>query len=440
VDFSAPAERTLQILADCEIGALMVDTRALNLVPLLTDTTALRAVVVVGPKPDGVETALPPGLTSLDRALANPLPPPHVQRNAMDLAYIIYTSGSTGAPKGAMISHANAISFVEWCSELFEPTEEDRISSCTPFHFDPSVLDIYVSIKHGATLCLITEELAKNPKEVAAYIARQRLTLWTSTPSTLIMLMQFGNLEACDASSLRAVSFGGEVFPVKHLRELKRQWPAPVYYNMYGPTEATTTSTFARIPPVVPENREAPYPIGFPCSHCRVVVLDEDGEEVAAGETGLLHVAGPNVFAGYWNRPAETAAALIERNGVRWYNTGDLVRWNEAEGFTFLGRRDRMVKRRGFRIELDDIERALSAHPMVAEAAVVSMPDPDIGVRIIACLACLDGTPPTIVELKSFCATKLPTYMSPDRFVIQDRLPRTSTEKVDYRALQELLL
>jgi acyl-CoA synthetase (AMP-forming)/AMP-acid ligase II len=255
-----------------------------------------------------------------------------------------------------------------------------------------------------------------------------------------MLLLQFGNLEAHDASSVRAVSFGGEVFPVKHLRELKRLWPLPVYYNMYGPTEATTASTFARIPAVVPEDREAPYPIGFPCSHCRAVALDVQGEEVAPGEPGLLHVAGPNVFAGYWNRPVETAAALIERDGVRWYNTGDLVRWDPAEGFTYLGRQDRMVKRRGFRIELDDIERALSTHPKVAEAAVVSVPDADIGIRIVACLGCGDLTPPTIVELKSFCATKLPTYMSPDRFVIQDRLPRTSSEKVDYQALKALFL
>jgi L-proline---[L-prolyl-carrier protein] ligase len=443
VDFGAPAERTRRILADCQIGAAIVDARALNVVPPATETTALRAVVVVGPTSDNerlCEGQSPPGVTALDTALACPAFFSRPQQSTADLAYIIYTSGSTGTPKGAMISHANAISFVEWCSELLEPTEEDRISSCTPFHFDPSVQDIYVSIKHGATLCLITEEFAKSPKELAAYIARHRLTLWTSTPSTLMLLLQFGNLEAHDASSVRAVSFGGEVFPVKHLRELKRLWPLPVYYNMYGPTEATTASTFARIPAVVPEDREAPYPIGFPCSHCRAVALDVQGEEVAPGEPGLLHVAGPNVFAGYWNRPVETAAALIERDGVRWYNTGDLVRWDPAEGFTYLGRQDRMVKRRGFRIELDDIERALSTHPKVAEAAVVSVPDADIGIRIVACLGCGDLTPPTIVELKSFCATKLPTYMSPDRFVIQDRLPRTSSEKVDYQALKALFL
>ena len=438
VDFSAPAERSRRILTDCEISALVVDRRALGVVPAPTNDDALRAIVAVGSADDDGDTPSALHVTPLHRALSG-APAPFIQRSPGDLAYIIYTSGSTGVPKGAMISQANALSFVEWCSELLEPTEDDRFSSHTPFHFDPSVQDIYVSVKNGATLYLISEELARNFKELAAFIAHHRLTLWTSTPSTLIMLMQFGNLDVHDASSIRAISFGGEVFPVKHLRELTRRWPHPVYYNMYGPTEATTASAFARIPAVIPDDREVPYPIGFPCSHCRALVLDEHGDQVAQGEAGLLHIAGPNVFSGYWNRPVETAAALVERDGVRWYNTGDVVRWDPVEGFTYLGRRDRMVKRRGFRIELGEVERALSAHPKVTEAAVLSVPDPDSGIRIVAFLACGDATRPTIVELKTFCATKLPTYMSPDRFVIQDRLPRTSTDKVDYQSLKDLL-
>src|SRR5207344_430183 len=108
-----------------------------------------------------------------------------------DLAYILYTSGSTGTPKGVLLTHENALSFVEWCSSVFEPTEADRFSSHAPFHFDLSVLDIYVSMKHGATLYLISEELGKNPKELATFIAANRLTVWYSTPSILTLLVQF---------------------------------------------------------------------------------------------------------------------------------------------------------------------------------------------------------------------------------------------------------
>jgi acyl-coenzyme A synthetase/AMP-(fatty) acid ligase len=337
-------------------------------------------------------------------------------------------------PKGVMITHENATSFVEWSSSVFAPAETDRFSSHAPFHFDLSIFDIYVSIKHGATLYLIPDELGKNPKELARFIARHRLTVWYSTPSILTLLLQFGNLQAHDCSSLRLVLFAGEVFPVKHLRRLQREWPAPAYYNLYGPTE-TNVCTFARIPPNIPDERDTPYPIGFPCSHCRALVLDEQGVELPSGGEGLFYISGPSVFGGYWNRSAENAAVFLDRDNTRWYNTGDVVRWNAADGFVYLGRKDRMVKRRGYRIELGEVERALYSHPALREVAAVAIPDTDAGVKIIAFVSCRQAERPSIVDLKTFCGARIPAYMIPDVFKFQDRLPRTSTDKVDYQAL-----
>ena len=138
------------------------------------------------------------------------------------------------------------------------------------------------------------------------------------------------------------------------------------------------------------------------------------------------------MFSGYWNRPDETSSFLT-RDGERWYNTGDVVQWDAAEGYSYVGRRDRMVKRRGYRIELGEIERALDQHSRVSEVAVVSAPGQDAQVKIIAFLACTPGGSPSIVELKTFCGDKLPAYMSPDRFVVLERLPRTSADKIDFR-------
>jgi non-ribosomal peptide synthetase component F len=334
-----------------------------------------------------------------------------------------------------MLTHGNAISFLDWCSEQFQPTEEDRFSSHAPFHFDPSILDLYLTVKHGASVYLIPPTLGKKPDALSRFIQEHRLTIWTSTPSILTLLVQYGDLTGHDASSLRLVLFGGEVFPIKHLRRLRQLWPSPVYYNLYGPTETTNTCTFGRIPDVILDDRHVPYPIGFPCTHCQSLVLDEAGRDTLPGEEGLLHISGPSVFAGYWERPAETAAAFVEREGVRWYNTGDVVRWDPTEGFSYVGRKDRMVKRRGFRIELGEIEHALHAYSRVQEAAVVSVLDNEEDVKIVAFLAFPDAAPPSLIDLKAFCAAKLPVYMSPDRFVFQDRLPRTSTDKVDYQAL-----
>lgn len=146
-------------------------------------------------------------------------------------------------------------------------------------------------------------------------------------------------------------------------------------------------------------------------------------------------MSGDSVFQGYWNRPVENAAAFMDRDGHRWYNTGDVVRFDPEDGFIYIGRRDRMVKRRGYRIELGEIERALYRHALIREAAVVSVPDAEAGVRIVGFLSCSDGPRPSIIDLKTFCAAELPAYMSPDRFEFRDRLPKTSTDKTDYQTL-----
>jgi amino acid adenylation domain-containing protein len=437
IDYSAPVERARTILRDCRVRAVVVHASCLSVIPDDAEHP-LAATVIVGPA-----QGAPPFAHAWDETIARtPVEPdvrPLAPRRTTDLAYILYTSGSTGTPKGVMLTHENATSFVDWCSEVFMPTVDDRFSSHAPFHFDLSVLDIYVPLKHGATLYLVSEALGKDPKNLAKFIAENQLTVWYSTPSILTLLLQFGRLDTQDCRSLRLVLFAGEVFPVKHLRTLVERWPTPLYYNLYGPTE-TNVCTFARIPVPIPSNRDEPFPIGPACAHCRSLVLDNDGREVSEGEEGLLYISGPSVFQGYWNRDTENAGAFVERHGARWYNTGDVVRWRPGEGFIYLGRRDRMVKRRGYRIELGEIERALYGHHDIREAAVLATPDPEAGVVITAFVSCREGAAPSIIQLKTFCAERIPVYMSPDRFVLRERLPRTSTDKVDYQTLRGEIL
>jgi acyl-coenzyme A synthetase/AMP-(fatty) acid ligase len=296
------------------------------------------------------------------------------------------------------------------------------------------VFDIYVCVKHGAALHIVGEETGKNPKDLGRFIADNRLTVWYSTPSILSLLAQFGGLEELDCRALRLVLFAGEVFPVKHLRQIASLWPHPSYYNLYGPTE-TNVCTFSRIPSVVPVERIEPYPIGWPCCHCRSLVLDEVGNPVERGEEGLLYIAGPAVFQGYWNRPVENERAFRLGDGIRWYNTGDVVREDPEDGYIYIGRRDRMVKRRGYRIELGEMESGLYRDTRIREAAVIAAPDAKAGVTIAAYVVPQPDQRPSIIDLKMFCAKALPAYMSPDVFVFVDVLPRTSTNKVDYQAL-----
>jgi amino acid adenylation domain-containing protein len=422
VDWTGPAERIATIFADCQVSAVLTDCRRVELAAG-ADTT----ILLGGGTPSGADTFA--WDTVLEHAPVEGSPP----RDPDDLAYILYTSGSTGVPKGVTLTHRNAASFVDWCSSVFAPSENDRFSSHAPFHFDLSILDIYLPLKHGATVYLIPEELGKKPKDLAGFIADRRLTVWYSTPAILGLLGEFGDLDRFDYSSLHTVLFAGEVFPVKQLRRLVGRWPHPAYFNLYGPTE-TNVCTFARIPTPIPEDRSEPYPIGWPCSHCAALVLDGDNA-VESGSEGLLYISGPSVFSGYWGRAAESAAAFMERDGARWYNTGDVVKQDDANGFLYVGRRDRMIKRRGYRIELGEIESCLYRYPAVAGVAVIAAPHPEAGMRVVAYLVAPEESRPSIVELKVFCNRHLPSYMNPDVFVFLDDLPRTSTNKVNYQEL-----
>jgi amino acid adenylation domain-containing protein len=358
---------------------------------------------------------------------------------AEDLAYILYTSGSTGKPKGVMLSHRNALSFIEWCSEIFQPKGDDIFSSHAPFHFDLSILDIYLSLTHGAALVLIPEEMGKDPLSISKLISDFGITIWYSVPSVLRLLAQFGKISEYDFSHLRLVLFAGEVFPVAQLRSFKNQVPRPRYFNLYGPTE-TNVCTFYEIPEVIEDDRVDPYPIGRICSNLTGRVVGSDGCDIAPGLEGELCISGGNVMQGYWNLPEQTINAFITENFVqeRWYKTGDIVVEEFGGIYRYLGRRDRMVKKRGHRIELGEIETCLHRHPSIREASVVALLDDDAGMKIKAHLSLREGDRLSVIALKTFCSKHLPLYMIPDEFAFHDDLPKTSTGKVDLQRLNEL--
>jgi amino acid adenylation domain-containing protein len=436
VDPGAPASRNAYILNNCFVKAVVMEKRFAEKWRAESgqngDLPHLLLLEGTGGGPFlrkalDQEQQKDPALTT-----ATTIPAPD------DLAYILYTSGSTGTPKGVMLSHRNATSFIDWCSETFAPTEQDRFSSHAPFHFDLSILDIYLSLKHGATLVLIGEEMGKSPGLLAQLIAQRRISFWYSTPSVLSMLTQYGKLEQLDCSALRTVLFAGEVFPLKHLRALKALLPQPRYFNLYGPTE-TNVCTFYEIPTKLPQERTDPFPIGKACTHVQAKVVDEYGREISPGQEGELCISGAGVMQGYWNLPEQTARAFLEdHSGRRWYKTGDIVIEDADGNYVFVGRRDRMVKKRGYRVELGEIEAGLYGHPAIREVAVIAVTDEENGVRLKAFLSCHAGKRPSLIELKRFCAEHLPAYMIPDLFAFLEVLPKTSTDKVDYQKLKTM--
>jgi amino acid adenylation domain-containing protein len=434
VDPDAPPARRAFILMNCAVRAViceraLVDDLRAEL-ERLGDPPSLHVVDEV---PEGIRlAAYLEGLLETD-----PISSGTTEHPAPDgVAYILYTSGSTGLPKGVTISHRAARAFVDWCSATFCPRGDDVFSSHAPLHFDLSIHDIYVSLKHGATLVLIGEELGKDPHKLASEISSRRISVWYSTPSILSLLAQYGKLDRYDYSALRIVHFAGEVFPIPQFRRLHGLWPHPRYFNLYGPTE-TNVCTYHEVRALEPDRVE-PFPIGRLCAHYQGRVVDSAGNDVPAGEEGELVCAGPGVMSGYWDLPEQNARAfLVDASGTPWYRTGDLVVEQSDVGYIFHGRRDRMVKRRGYRIELGEIEAALATHPQVRENAVIAMPDDASGVRIKAFLSFRQDRP-SIIQLKQYCVERLPSYMVPDLFGILERLPRTSTGKVDYEGLKSL--
>jgi amino acid adenylation domain-containing protein len=449
VDPTGPATRAVTIFAASGVKAVVVDA---SFAPVLRAAwpgpgPLPRLIKVDGPagspeteepSRDDDQALLPTtGSDALwSEIVADDAPAPlHPCRDPEDLAYILFTSGSTGQPKGVMLSHANAFTFLDWCQDSLGPWDPgDRFASHAPLHFDLSVFDLYIACRNAATLVLIGESLGKEPALLGDFLAQRRVSVWYSAPSILALLAEHGGLDRPGMVAPRLVLFAGEVFPIGPLRMLRRLWPDARLWNLYGPTE-TNVCTAHPIPSEIPDDRSSPYPIGSVCPPLSARVVDEEGRDVPAGTLGELVVAGPCVMRGYFGQAELTSQAFFtDDQGTRWYRTGDLVVDSGDGCYNFHGRRDRMVKKRGYRIELGEIESVLYRHPAVDRAGVVARSD-DAGVTIIAFVALKPGQKRSIIALKRHCTQYLPPYMVPDTITFMGSLPATSTDKIDYQRL-----
>jgi amino acid adenylation domain-containing protein len=348
---------------------------------------------------------------------------PVQERQPDEMAYILYTSGSTGTPKGVCISHRNALAFIEWAAQAIAASPQDRFASHAPFHFDLSVLDLYVAFLVGATVVLIPDSIAYMPQPLVQFLQEEQITIWYSVPSALMLMMDAGYLFEAVTTPPRVILFAGEPFPLKHLKRLYKRWPQVRYMNLYGPTE-TNVCTFYEIKDL-PDDQEEAIPIGKACSGDSVWAQKTDGTKAGPGETGELMVTGPTVMMGYWGKEP------VRGNT---YATGDLVCVREDGNFVYLGRRDHMVKVRGHRIELRDVEIALEKHPAIREVAV-SVDGEGMQARLVACIVFNEGMSLSLLAIKKHCADRLPRYMIVDVVKEFSQLPRTRNGKIDRLAL-----
>lgn len=362
---------------------------------------------------------------------------PVVRIRPGDPAYLLYTSGSTGRPKAVVVSHAAARNFVDWSVGRFRLSPRDALAACAPFHFDLSVFDLFGGAKAGARVVLVPEELWAFPRELASLVIREKVTVWYSAPSALVRLTAPGGLRPGSRHSLRAVLFAGEVFPPKHLRALAAAAPAAALYNLYGPTE-TNVCAMHRVSRVPADGGSVP--IGRACAGSLLRVIDDDGRRVRNGGEGTLFAAGPGLMTGYWGRRAtrkggpRTRRMPGDRRARPWYDTGDRVRVTRNGTMTFLGRRDHLVKVRGHRVSLSEVEAALLRCPGVEEAVALVRPGADG-----ATLAALVRSGPRGARV-DHASRHLPIYMVPRPIIVsRDPLPRTSTGKIDRAAASRLV-
>lgn len=441
LDPMGPAARQLFIINDCSLECLVISSKKLfQIRRILQNKTSLKYIFIIdAEKEEGKENMPWVDMIFKDEisGTKNTVDQQAKQVRDNDLAYILYTSGSTGQPKGVMITHRASLAFINWAYTCFNVRSDDNISGHAPFHFDLSIFDIFVTIKAAATLCIVSQGLSAFPQSLADFIEKEKISIWYSVPSTLIQLVLYGGLKNRDLSMLRQILFAGEVFPMKYLRELMQIVPQAAYYNLYGPTE-TNVCTFY---PIVnmPES-ESILPIGKPCDGTEVFVVDEAGRLIKDDNIGELYVSGPMLMEGYWNDSQKTENVLLKefshsQRGSNIYRTGDLVRFNKDGDLEFHGRRDNMIKSRGYRIELIEIELVLYGHPAIKEVAVLGVPNDKIGNSIQALIVLKDDYSVSEQELKLFCSRKLPRYMIPETITFKNSIPKTSTGKVDRESL-----
>jgi amino acid adenylation domain-containing protein len=359
-----------------------------------------------------------------DAALLDAMPStdPSSAVTAKGLAYLIYTSGSTGVPKGVMIEHRNAVNLLSWARGLFDADEPLAMLAATSVCFDLSVFEIFLPLAMGGTVILADNALAL-PQLAAA----SRVRCVNTVPSALTALLQNDGLPA----QVGTVCLAGEPLTTRLVEDICRPQSGRRVFDLYGPSETTTYSTFARRYPA------GPATIGRPLANTQIYLLDRHSHPVPIGIPGEIHIGGAGLARGYLNRPELTEEKFIPNpfGTGRLYKTGDLARYLPDGNIEFLGRIDHQVKLRGFRIELGEIESALCQHPGIREA-VVAVYEPSPGdKRLAAYLTAKPGAAPEDAELRERLKAKLPEYMLPSAYVWLDALPLTASGKVDRKAL-----
>ena len=409
LDPEYPQERLLHMLDDSHAAVLLTETPLLDVLPAVLQAQ----ILLVQPTPDGLQ--------------AGPQHAPAPVTDAANLAYVIYTSGSTGKPKGVAISHGNVAALVQWSLATYPAEALHGVLASTSVCFDLSVWEIFVTLSGGGFMVLADNALA-----LPELPAREQVRLINTVPSAIAALQRAGQIPA----SVKTINLAGEPLKQPLVDSLYGSTAVERVYDLYGPSEDTTYSTFTLRLPGGQAN------IGRPLDNTTAYLLDAGLQALPSGVAAELYLAGAGVTRGYLMRPGLTAERYVpdpfSADGERLYRTGDLVRQGGEGNIEYIGRADHQVKIRGFRIELSEIENRLLQHPSVREAVVLTQ-DGVAGKQLLGYVVAHEqGQEGVADSLRGHLAASLPAHLVPNHLHLIAALPLTPNGKLDRKALLAL--
>jgi amino acid adenylation domain-containing protein len=420
LDPGYPAERLAYMLQDSRAAMVLTEEKLeAKLGALVTADTRL---VVMDRERAGIGERVA-GLKAEKVELQQQVQPHH-------LAYVIYTSGSTGQPKGVAIEHHSPVTLAYWADQVYSREESAGVLASTSICFDLSVYEILVTLSHGGKIILVPNALG-----LVDLPHKESVTLINTVPSAMEELVRLGAIP----DSVQTINLAGEPLSPRLVDKIYDSSSVSKVYDLYGPSEDTTYSTYRL------RKRDAPQSIGRPISNTQVYILDADNHVQPIGVPGELHIAGDGLARGYLHRAELTEEKFVGnpfQPGTRMYKTGDLARWLDDGNLEYLGRLDTQVKIRGFRIELGEIEARLNEHPKIQDSVVITQGQA-ADKRLIAFYRAQESTADQVVdlpeeELRGHLLRTLPEYMMPAAFVSLGAIPLSPNGKVDRRGLARM--